>query len=119
MLRVLFLVIFIIYNISEARIVTLQEIHQMPRSIEKDYYIWRFLRYKATTPAEAKIAIKEISHINKKLQKAYQKKTGLRVHKTAPKKKTPKKLKNKEYSFSNSRRLFFKGSIFGISKKIL
>jgi soluble lytic murein transglycosylase len=63
----------------------------MPRSIEKDYYIWRFLRYKATTPTEAKIAIKEISHINKKLQKAYQKKTGLRVHKTAPKKKTPKK----------------------------
>ena len=70
---------------TEARIVTLNDLAHMPRSIEKDYYIWRFLRYRSTTPQQAKIAIKGISHINKKLQIAYRKKTGLNIIKTTPK----------------------------------
>ena len=76
---------------SEARVVSLYDLQQMPRSIEKDYYIWRYLRYPTTTAYQAKVAIKGISHINKKLRVAYRKKTGLSITSTAPKKKTPKK----------------------------
>jgi len=76
---------------SEAKVVSLYDLQQMPRSIEKDYYIWRYLKYPSTTPYQAKVAIKGISHINKKLRVAYRKKTGLSISSTAPKKRTPKK----------------------------
>lgn len=49
----------------------------MPKSIEKDYYIWRFLSQKSTTKSEAYHAIRQIQNLNKKLKKAYRKKTGL------------------------------------------
>jgi len=52
------------------------EIHAMPTSIEKDYYIWRFLRQRDTTPAQARRIIKEVSRLNAKLKKAYRRKTG-------------------------------------------
>ena len=48
----------------------------MPLSLEKDYYIWRFLRQPDTTKAEARSIIREISHLNKKLKEAYRKITG-------------------------------------------
>lgn len=53
-----------------------QQVHAMPTSIEKDYYIWRFLSQSSTTPLEAKMIIREASGINKKLETAYRKKTG-------------------------------------------
>jgi len=76
---------------SEAKVVSLYDLQKMPRSIEKDYYIWRYLRYPTTTAYQAKVAIKGISHINKKLRVAYRKKTGLSITSTAPKKRHPKK----------------------------
>jgi len=54
-------------------------VHNMPKSIEKDYYIWRFLSQKTTTKAEARRIIYEASRLNKKLRTAYRKKTGLNV----------------------------------------
>ena len=52
------------------------EIHAMPKGVEKDYYIWRYLRQKSTTKAEAKRIIREASRINPSLKKAYRRKTG-------------------------------------------
>jgi len=49
----------------------------MPKSVEKDYYIWRLLNEPSTTVAEAKSIIREVNHTNKKLRVAYKKKTGL------------------------------------------
>ncbi len=49
----------------------------MPTSIEKDYYIWRFLSQNTTSRAEARNIICQASALNKKLRTAYQKKTGL------------------------------------------
>ena len=54
-----------------------QEVDLMPKGIEKDYYIWRFLRQPSTTKWEAKQIIKGVQHLNDKLRKAYRKKTGL------------------------------------------
>ncbi len=52
------------------------EVHRMPKSIEKDYYIWRFLRQNDTTAEEARKIIREASTLNSKLKKAYKRKTG-------------------------------------------
>jgi soluble lytic murein transglycosylase len=106
---VILIVAFATISSLEARIVTLDDLAHMPRSIEKDYYIWRFLRYRSTTPQEAKIAIKGISHINKKLKNAYRKKTGLSITSTAPKKKTPKKTVFNWRIKSEANRLFDSG----------
>ncbi len=56
------------------------QIHNMPKSIEKDYYIWRFLSQHSTTAAEAKTIIQEAGFLNKKLREAYRIKTGLAPH---------------------------------------
>jgi len=56
------------------------QIHKMPQSIEKDFYIWRFLQQKNTSKAEAKKVIKEATGLNKKLKVAYKKKTGLKAN---------------------------------------
>jgi len=52
------------------------QIHRMPQSVEKDYYIWRFLKQPSTTAKEARKIIKEANFLNKKLKEAYRKKTG-------------------------------------------
>jgi soluble lytic murein transglycosylase len=71
---------------------TYEEIHQMPKSVEKDYYIWRFLTQKNTSKQEAKNIIKEVDFLNGKLTKAYRQKTG-----TAPTvDKKPFKLSKKQ-----------------------
>jgi len=65
------------------------QVHQMPKSIAKDYYIWRLLKQKSTTKIEATKIIREAKRISPKLKKAYKKKTG----KTAPtQKRVAKKL---------------------------
>ncbi len=55
------------------------EIHSMPKSIEKDYYIWRLLKQKTTTKTDAIKIIKEAKRISPKLKKSYKKKTGLKA----------------------------------------
>jgi len=59
-----------------AKVFTYHEVHHMPKSIEKDYYIWRFLSQRGTSPIEARNILKEAKHLNKKLRTAYKKKTG-------------------------------------------
>jgi len=60
----------------EAKTFSFSQVHHMPRSVEKDYYIWRFLQQRHTTASQARTIIKEINNINKKLRIAYKKKTG-------------------------------------------
>ncbi len=58
----------------------LQEISSMPKGIEKDYYIWRFLKQKNTTAGEAKRVASQIYYPNAKLKKAYYHKTRQRLY---------------------------------------
>jgi len=60
----------------EAKKFSYQQVHHMPKSIEKDYYIWRFLSQPSTQKSEALKVIYEASHLNKKLRTAYTKRTG-------------------------------------------
>ncbi len=53
----------------------------MPKSVERDFYIWKFLKEPATTKKDTIEVAKLIFHINSKLQAAYKKKSGLRLHK--------------------------------------
>ena len=53
---------------------TYRQVHSMPMSVEKDYYIWRFLTQRTTTKKEAKSIIYGASRLNKKLRTAYRKK---------------------------------------------
>ena len=62
---------------AESKTFTYWQVHHMPKSVEKDYYIWRLLLQKSTTKTEAKNIIYEASHLNKKLRDAYRAKTGL------------------------------------------
>jgi soluble lytic murein transglycosylase len=64
---------------------TYSQIAEMPRSIEKDYYIWRFLSQTNTTAAEAKKIIYQASRLNKKLRTAYKNRTGSTLNIDLPK----------------------------------
>jgi soluble lytic murein transglycosylase len=79
-IRYLFLTLLAGFFLSTAALhakrLTFSEVHKMPRSVEKDYYIWRFLSQPSTTASEAKFIIHDVNHLNKKLKTAYKKKTG-------------------------------------------
>jgi len=78
-LRILLFTLLITSSTLVAKGKTFNYLHinQMPKSIEKDYYIWRFLTQKTTTKAEARKIIYQVSRLNKKLRTAYRKKTGM------------------------------------------
>jgi soluble lytic murein transglycosylase len=59
-----------------SKIPDLSGLDKMPPSIEKDYYIWRFISQPGTKASDAKKAIRQVVHLNGKLIKAYRKKTG-------------------------------------------
>ena len=61
---------------APAKTFTYAEVHAMPKSIEKDYYIWRLLSQPSTTATEAYNIIHEASHLNKKLRTSYSARTG-------------------------------------------
>ncbi|WP_457603087.1 transglycosylase SLT domain-containing protein [Nitratifractor sp.] len=65
-------------------------VHSLPKGVEKDYYIWRYLRQKSTSKAQARKIIQEVSSLNPSLKKAYRKKTGLRP--PAPPRRTVRRL---------------------------
>ena len=69
----------------QAKTFTYGQVKSMPLSVEKDYYIWRFLMQKSTTASQAKAIIKDAKYLNKKLKTEYKKKTGLKA--SIPKRK--------------------------------
>jgi len=74
-------------SLLQAKHFSYGEVKNMPLSVEKDYYIWRFLKQSSTTKAEARAIITEAKYLNKKLKTAYRKKTGLNA--SIPKRKSP------------------------------
>ncbi len=75
-LHKLLLVASLLCTLSYARILTYGEVYNMPSSIEKDYYIWKFISQSTTTKDEAKVLIQHASRLNSKLKEAYRAKTG-------------------------------------------
>ncbi len=71
----------------EAKTFSYSQVKHMPLSVEKDYYIWRFLMQRSTTVTQAKLIIKDAKYLNKKLKTAYKKKTGFSA--TIPKRTPP------------------------------
>ena len=78
-------VLFFLTTTLHAKKFTYEQIHEMPRSIEKDYYIWRFLSQTTTTAAEAKEVIYQASRLNTKLRTAYTTRTGSTLNIELPK----------------------------------
>ncbi|RUM75632.1 MAG: lytic transglycosylase domain-containing protein [Sulfurovum sp.] len=62
-------------TLLQAQSLDFATVHAMPKSVEKDYYIWRFLSRPQTTAIQARKIILETSHLNKKLRVAYKRKT--------------------------------------------
>ena len=84
------------------------QVKKMPLSVEKDYYIWRFLMQRSTTKSEAKVIIKGAKYLNKKLKVAYKKKTGLNA--SIPKRKPgPTRSKRDWKARSNGNKSFTYG----------
>ena len=87
--RILFLSSLFLFLFStptlHAKKFTYQKISEMPRSIEKDYYIWRYLSQSTTTAAQAKKIIFQASRLNKKLRTAYKSRTGRKLDIELPK----------------------------------
>jgi len=75
-MRIFTIIIFLALIPLGAKSFSYAQIHAMPKGIEKDYYIWRFLRQRSTTKAQARRIIREASRINPSLKKAYRRKTG-------------------------------------------
>ncbi len=91
MVRLSFVIYFCLLITTDslvALVLSYSKVHSMPTSVEKDYYIWRFLSQPSTTSTEAKKIIKDVYRLNQKLKIAYKKKTGIYPPKP-PKKYVP------------------------------
>jgi len=73
----------------QAKIYSLKEIEIMPKSISKDYYIWRFLEEGNATKEEALSAYSWTKRKSYKLKKAIRKKVGFLPNKKIVTKKDP------------------------------
>jgi len=78
-MRYFILTALLLSALLSAKSFTYAEVHSMPYSIEKDYYIWRLLAQRSTSKEEARKIIKEAKRLSPKLKKAYRKKTGLKA----------------------------------------
>ncbi len=108
--KLLFITLFaLLASITlEAKTFTYGQIKSMPLSVEKDYYIWRFLNQRSTTKAEARAIIKEAKYLNKKLKESYRRKTGLKA--SIPKRKAaPTRSKTDWKTRSNANKAFSYG----------
>lgn len=92
----------------EAKRLTYYQIHKMPTSIEKDYYIWRFLKQRNTSKKEARAIIKEASRLNSKLKKAYRRKVRYRAS-YVKSKETPHRTKEDWGIHFKANKIFQKG----------
>jgi soluble lytic murein transglycosylase len=93
------------------------KVKSMPLSVEKDYYIWRFLSQKSTTSSQAKAIIKDAKYLNKKLKVAYKKKTGLTAKLT--KRKAPVTRKKTDWKKRSNANKSFKYAIKMVQKNQL
>ena len=108
-MRFYLLIVYSIFLLTsvQAKTFSYWKVHQMPKSIEKDYYIWRFLSQKNTTRQEAQNIINDATKLNKKLQIAYKEKTGFTAK--LPKIKTTKPVDNSWRTRSKANKHFKHG----------
>jgi len=59
-----------------AKTVLLNDLADMPASIEKDFYIWKFISNPDTTIDDVNIAVSQVYNVNSSISKAYSAKTG-------------------------------------------
>ena len=71
-------------TVTYAKSFSYWQVHNMPRGVEKDYYIWRFLSQTTTTSFQAMDLIKDVDYLNKKLRIAYKNKTGVNAPTPTP-----------------------------------
>ena len=76
MIKKLLLITLLAVTVLPAKTYTFEQVNSMPLSIEKDYYIWRYLAQRSTTSSQAQAIIRGAKTLNKKLQTAYKRKTG-------------------------------------------
>jgi soluble lytic murein transglycosylase len=76
-MRYFFILVALVVGVLDA--LTLKELKDMPKSRERDFYIWRFIQEQNTTKEQAKEAIKLRFNTNTTLKKAYFKKTGIKL----------------------------------------
>jgi len=96
------LIFGLIFSPLFARTLSYRSVHSMPKSVEKDYYIWQYLLQKKSTKTEAQRLIKEAKRINAKLAKAYLKKTGHHAPKRPLRHRKPLSKKEKEIQAKNN-----------------
>ncbi len=75
------IIISITLSSSLSYALTLAQLQGMPKSVERDFYIWEYLKQSNTSKADAIKAIKLVNRVNKKLSIAYNLKTGLHIRK--------------------------------------
>ncbi len=111
----IFVLLILVSSTSYAKRFSYRQITKMPMSIEKDYYIWRFLSQKSTTRKDAQKIIHQASKLNKKLRIAYKAKTkkSIRLAKRRPPKTVKRayqlRLENNWRSRVNAHKNFKKG----------
>jgi soluble lytic murein transglycosylase len=94
---------------------TYNQVHNMPMSVEKDYYIWRFLSQQSTTSNEARNIILGAKKLNKKLRTAYKDRTGQSAK--LPKRKYAGKVNNSWKARSKANKSFKRGLALMREKK--
>ncbi|RLA74940.1 MAG: lytic transglycosylase domain-containing protein [Epsilonproteobacteria bacterium] len=75
-ISVITLTLLLFVSNIHAKSLTFDQVHLMPKSVEKDYFIWRFLCQGDCTASQAQQVIKEVNTLNTKLRTSYQEKTG-------------------------------------------
>ena len=81
------LVVILVLLVASLYSLSLKELEEMPKSRERDFFIWRFIESKDTTKEDAIKASKLIFRANGKLRSAIYKKTGINL----PKRRASKK----------------------------
>ncbi len=76
--KLVFLIIVATIGINA---ITLQELKSMPKSIERDFYIWRFLNQPDVTKEQALQVRSMLFHLNSKIINSFYKKTGIKLKK--------------------------------------
>jgi len=76
--KITLLLAILFSSLLSALSMTYSQVKAMPKSVEKDYYIWRVLQNPRTSRAQAIALAKQAKRANSKLKSAYKRKTGLR-----------------------------------------
>ena len=88
------ILITLLFVYTSAWSTTLAQLKSMPRSIERDFYIWQFMLQESTNKEQAIEASRLVYNVNRKLESALFKKTALHFRK---KRKVLSKEKQKKY----------------------